>query len=386
MAKITKYEKKNGTAYMIKGYIGINQKTGEKVQTTKMGFKTKKEAKLFLTQMQRDLEDYGGFTNENITFQEAFEEWFTQHSKEVKPTTEYAIKSKFNRILPEFGHLKIKNISGTDCQRVINKWALELKTFKDYKIQANLVFNYALRMEFINRNPMDKVTLPKRKQETTIVLGGDSKERFYTKDVLKLFLKVIKHKPMPYTMFHLLGYTGARKGELQSLHWSDIDFHLKTIEFNKTLSTLNGKKELCTPKTKSSYRRIAISDQTIHVLKEWRKEQTEFYKEHAVLLKSDHLQPVFTTYFAKSMDYCRLAYLNDQLISIYKDQPDLPKITVHGFRHTNASLLFVSGASIKDVQYQLGHSDIKTTMNIYTHVTNEAKDKTAIQFQNYMDE
>ncbi|PAE27569.1 hypothetical protein CHI07_18810 [Paenibacillus sp. 7884-2] len=49
-----------------------------------------------------------------------------------------------------------------------------------------------------------------------------------------------------------------------------------------------------------------------------------------------------------------------------------------------ASLLFAAGASIKDVQFRLSHTDIKTTMDIYTHVTDEAKEKTAEMFQEYM--
>jgi site-specific recombinase XerD len=49
-------------------------------------------------------------------------------------------------------------------------------------------------------------------------------------------------------------------------------------------------------------------------------------------------------------------------------------------RHTYASLLFEAGASIKEVQERLGHSDIKMTMNIYTHVTNNLKKQTASKF------
>jgi integrase len=84
------------------------------------------------------------------------------------------------------------------------------------------------------------------------------------------------------------------------------------------------------------------------------------------------------------MDYCRLAYLNEKLERIYLKNPELTQINVHAFRHTHASLLFAAGASIKDVQARLGHADIQTTMDIYTHVTDEAKEKTAEMFQKYM--
>ncbi|MBP2079016.1 tyrosine-type recombinase/integrase [Oceanobacillus polygoni] len=82
------------------------------------------------------------------------------------------------------------------------------------------------------------------------------------------------------------------------------------------------------------------------------------------------------------MDYCRLAYLNEKPERIYQKKPELPLINIHAFQHKHASLLFA--ASIKDVQSQLGHSNIQTTMDIYTHVTDETKEKTAEMFQKYM--
>ncbi|MNI85943.1 Tyrosine recombinase XerD [compost metagenome] len=80
----------------------------------------------------------------------------------------------------------------------------------------------------------------------------------------------------------------------------------------------------------------------------------------------------------------RLALPNDLLKRLIRDH-DLQPITVHGLRHTHASMLFEAGASIKEVQERLGHSDIKMTMNIYTHVTKAAKEKTADRFAKFME-
>ncbi|WP_245690189.1 tyrosine-type recombinase/integrase [Sediminibacillus albus] len=124
------------------------------------------------------------------------------------------------------------------------------------------------------------------------------------------------------------------------------------------------------------------------ILKKWRSKQIQHYLtlELAAPFQSDERQPVFTVYnqLKHEMDYCRLAYLNEKLQQIYLKNPELPQINVHAFRHTHASFLFAAGASIKDVQVRLGHSDIQTTMDIYTHVTDEAKEKTADMFQRYM--
>ena len=59
-------------------------------------------------------------------------------------------------------------------------------------------------------------------------------------------------------------------------------------------------------------------------------------------------------------------------------------ITPHGLRHTHCSLLFEAGATLKEVQDRLGHADIKTTMNIYAHVTEKKKEETAVKFAEYL--
>lgn len=64
-------------------------------------------------------------------------------------------------------------------------------------------------------------------------------------------------------------------------------------------------------------------------------------------------------------------HFNRYLYDLYKKFPDLKRITVHGFRHTHASLLFESGATVKEVQQRLGHANFKTTLNIYVHVTKQ---------------
>ncbi|GAA0418858.1 hypothetical protein GCM10008934_07080 [Virgibacillus salarius] len=133
---------------------------------------------------------------------------------------------------------------------------------------------------------------------------------------------------------------------------------------------------------------VSVDDETLAILKKWCSKQIQRYLtlELTTPFQSDDKQLVFTVYnqLKHEMDYCRLAYLNEKLKRIYQKNPELPQIKIHAFRQTHASLLFAAGASIKDVQSRIGHTDIKTTMDIYTHVTDEAKEKTAKRFQKYM--
>lgn len=165
-----------------------------------------------------------------------------------------------------------------------------------------------------------------------------------------------------------------RKSELLALNWSDIDFVNQSITINKTLATgLNNAKIIQLPKTKESIRTISLDSETIKLLELWKTEQQ-------VYLKSNQNDFIICDLFGEHHD---VDYPNRILNRIIKKY-DLKKITVHGFRHTHCSLLFESGASIKAVQDRLGHSDIKTTMDIYAHVSQKTKDFTANNFANYL--
>ncbi|WP_264989851.1 tyrosine-type recombinase/integrase [Lysinibacillus piscis] len=94
------------------------------------------------------------------------------------------------------------------------------------------------------------------------------------------------------------------------------------------------------------------------------------YKELGFKIATDELQPIFTRFHQQNyeMTYTCESAPNDKLAAFYKRHPNLHRIKVHDFRHTHTSLFFESGASLKGVQVRLGHSDIKTTMDIYTHL------------------
>ncbi|MGX7150584.1 tyrosine-type recombinase/integrase [Enterococcus ureasiticus] len=94
------------------------------------------------------------------------------------------------------------------------------------------------------------------------------------------------------------------------------------------------------------------------------------YKQQLIFsnLQNDYLQPTITRKYIKQV--C--------------EKYELKEITTHGFRHTHCSLFFESGATIKEVQERLRHSDVQTTVNIYAHVTQDNKEKTAKLFANHV--
>lgn len=246
----------------------------------------------------------------------------------------------------------------------MNTWANEMTSYVDYKIQANLIFKYAYMHGLIEKNPFDRVVTPKKQNTLIYDIEEEDTINFYTKEELKLFLNLLYNE--------------------ESFKY--FDFEEESLRIRKTLAETKGKRLLQTPKSPASRRVISIDQTTLSFLEKWRTLQKEEYEQFNLKVKDDNEQLVFSHYSLQTgeFEFFRLTHLNDKLHHFLMNHPELPYITVHGLRHIHASLLFEAGVTIKDVQARLGCSDIKTTMDIYTHVTNSAREKAAKIFQDFI--
>ncbi|EGO2585220.1 site-specific integrase [Enterococcus faecalis] len=376
MATIKKYTKKDGsTAYMFNAYLGIDPLTGKSKRTTRRGFKTQKEAKLALAQLQIEI-DRGKFVKQDYSlFKDVYELWYAQYINTVKPSSAQRIKYYFDKqILPAFGELKLTKISPSYCQKVVNEWSKKYKRFDSMKMYTSKIFEFAITQNLLSMNPMKRIIMPKRQRE----IKTKEDQNFLDKDQLQEFLTLAKQKESMqyYTAFHLLAYTGMRKSELAALNWSDINWNANTISINKNVSYTSGQRIITTTKTTSSDRTISIDEITLNILKKWKLEQKKELLSRGFIVQKDEKQLIFSN---PSNEIMSPNVLWEKL-KTYKNF----SISPHGFRHTHASLLFESGATIKQVQERLGHSNINTTLNIYTHVTKNAEKDVANKFLTYM--
>ena len=364
---IKKNKKGDAFAYYFKAYHGIDPLTGKKIVTFRRGFKTEREARLAEAKCLSDYEKKT-FRSRNTTtsFEQVYETWKEHYRNTVKESTYVSQIDKADRlIIPHFGDKPINKINLTMCQTQVNKWAEEYKRFFGIISIANQIFDYAISMELIETNPMKKTLKPKRQKNNT-----DELEKFYNKEELKEFFKIVKgfDDNEMLTYFRLLAFTGMRKNEISVLRWSDIDFKKGQITVNQTLAKGEDNKLIFqTPKTKKSARTITLDSKTIKVLKDWHK-----YSTKGLLFKNELGSP-------KS-----IVHVNNLLNRVWRRYPDFKRITPHGFRHTHCSLLFEAGATIKEVQERLGHENIQTTMDIYAHVTQKAKNEVADKFASYI--
>ena len=381
MATIKEYTTKKGNLFKIVGYLGTDPLTGKQVNIKKGGFATKQDAKLYLSQAVINLQD-NKYLDTSIhvskTYQDVYEEWLLQYKNTVKESTFFKTQSMFkNNILPIFSNLRINSITTPFIQDNANKWFSKYKNYKKIINYNFSVLAYALRMGYIHVNHKDRFVMPKK-----IRVRKDESMSYYTKDELIELLEYIKQDTSIewLSFFRLLAFTGMRKGEALALEWCDIDFEKKLVHIKKGVSLdENDKPIISTPKTKKSVRTVSIDNETLSVLKRWKLEQAKVLMKKGINSLNKH-QLLFTYEDNKLYRPC---YVNDWLDSIIKTY-NLKKITIHGFRHSHCSLLFEMGTPIQVVQERLGHSNIKTTMDIYTHVTEKQRDKLADEFAKHV--
>lgn len=179
--------------------------------------------------------------------------------------------------------------------------------------------------------------------------------KYFTYEEFKKF--IIQEKDIKYkTFFEILYYCGLRKNEANALTWNDIDFEKNIIRINKSVALkIKGiKYKILPPKTNSSNRILPITV----TLKESLLQLKHYYEKHYNFSKDwfvfGGVYPIGETSLCNHKNKCC-------------DAAHLDRIRIHDFRHSCASLLINNGASISLVSKYLGHSNISTTLNVYTH-------------------
>ena len=352
--------------------------TGKQRYIRRQGFKSEKDAKTELLKIEYLVSTNQYFKDvKSGKFGDVLDEWLALHKETVKASTWQFIELRANKhVRPYFKNMYVDKITLRHCQDFVNK------TFKAapvaYVYSVSIVKNtldYALRLGMIESNPMLYVIKPKK--QTTIL---DKHGNYYNKDELKNFLAAAKDTSLKkYALFRLLSFSGVRIGECLALTWHDLNYKNNTIAINKTLARTKNGIKIQTPKTKASNRVISLDTETIQILKSWQLEQ----RKQLLKLGINSMNKQQLIFSNTKNKFIIIPTVRLAIKQIAKKAGIYP-ITTHGFRHTHATLLFASGMDIKQVQARLGHSNVQTTLNIYTHAIQDKQDKIGDEFAKYI--
>nr|DAT38526.1 MAG TPA: Integrase [Caudoviricetes sp.] len=301
----------------------------------------------------------------NTTFEKLYEEFEENWKHGVKNSTVYASKNVKKEILKQIeGDYLVKNIDRRLLQKVIDQLLQDGRSHNyvsKIKFKLNQIMKFAVRMNYIDTNEMLFVEMP-RKVITTDDLRKKNTKYLDQKE-FKLFIQNLKEEALCdyritkyIRIAKVLFLTGMRYGELAALNYKeDIDFSKKTIHIKHTYDFRQ--KERTTPKTIKSDRVITAPQKVLDIIKEQIIENATNGFDTDFIFINTLGEPI----------------TNARVISALKrhgQKNGIDKnITTHMFRHSHISLLAELGIPLTAIMDRVGHSDSKTTLEIYSHVT-----------------
>lgn len=223
---------------------------------------------------------------------------------------------------------------------------------------------YAFQIGLIKSNPADRVIRPKKNSFSSEV---------YNKQELEQLFKAFHNDPLELAVI-LASYYGLRRSEIVGLKWNAIDFEQKTITIKHVVTEANidGKSKLVIkdrPKTKASLRTLPLVPPFEALLRKLIQLQTNNRRICGSSYCQDYLDYIYVNHVGELI---KPGYITQHFPLVLKKN-NLKHIRFHDLRHSCASLLYANGVNIKDIQEWLGHSDISTTLNIYTHLNYKNK-------------
>lgn len=360
-------QEKNGKYYIVLN-SKMNGKRKQKWIATGLDIKgNKRKANEMLNDTLKDYSDEDLFGTKDMLFADYMLSWLETVRNSVKQNTYYEYgKVIQNDIYPYFKekNITIKNLNNLHIQEYYNHLTTRMSGNSALKRHANIhkALDYAVMSGLIDKNVSDYVVLPKKKK----FVG-----KYYDEKMLNKLFKASKDYPIE-AVVKLTGYYGFRRSEVLGLRWSDINFEANSITVQNTVVSVGGDiLEDEVTKNNSSNRTMPLDDSIKKFLKQLKTKQKEYklfygnaYIENDFVCKWENGKPFKPDYITRNFN--RIL-----------DENKLPKIRFHDLRHSSASMLLKLGYSMKEIQEWLGHSDMGTTSNFYTHLQFDAKVKMA---------
>ena len=279
-----------------------------------------------------------------MSFQEAYEQYLIyakkRHKKESFNNLQHVFKA---RIFPYFKNIKLSNLT----KEMIIDWynyIEQLHFSNNYNhiiyFTFSAFFNYCVNYLNYPNNSLEEIGQFATHYE-------EKHTDFYTLKEFKRFIKYVDNV-VYRRFFELMFYCGTRPGEAMALQFKDLQDNY--ININKTITSHNGR-EFDYPKTKSSIRKIRLDKKLRKDLFALKKMYLNCNGDYFIFGGSKPLSPTSINRHKKNA--CK--------------QANLRTITLHQFRHSHATLLVNKGILINEVSRRLGHSNVSTTLNVYTH-------------------
>lgn len=355
--------KRGENSYRLQVYMGSDQ-NGREIRFTKtVHVSNKKEAEKELAKFYLECEGKRGVKMFNCTLGTFIDVWWKEYvAVYTKRSTWRGYSTALNaHICPFLGKEKLRSITTMQIQKWINSLVAENlspKTIRNYFSVLNNIFVHAIKWEYIDKNPCEKVSLPHRKKVEA---------NYYTDSEVKALIEALNKlsdDELVYKVAIYLGvFAGLRKGEILGINEEDVcakENEIRIVRARMIGPEVGPYED--TPKTESSKRIVSVPPELMDMIKrlmQLQHLQKELlgskWKNSKALLKGREGGPLYPQNLQR-------------WFSRFLKKNGLRHIGLHGLRHTHTSLLISMTDDISQISRRLGHSEISTTLNIYTHL------------------
>ena len=260
-------------------------------------------------------------------------------------------------VVPALGSVPLSQLTPLRIQTYLHEkmdQGLCPNTVHKHYVLLTTALGLAAWLELLQRSPMDRVSAPKL-QETRYT--------FYTPAQLQSLFSAVAGTMLELPV-KLAAYLGLRRSEICGLRWEHVDLDQGILSVQEVRTEVGGRVVLKEPKTRTSVRRLGIAGlkDLQGVLRTIRSQRPQAAPEDWVVLRQDGTPPMPDQ-------------LTRDLLTVVR-RCGLPHITLHGLRHSFASVANSQGVPMHDISRTLGHSSIAVTSNIYTHLFDDTASQT----------
>ncbi|GHU35852.1 prophage ps2 probable integrase [Bacilli bacterium] len=348
--------------------ITLNSKTRQAQGEARRKLEAKIEKKL----LEDDKVYQQKQANIKLTLREVYEEHLLFRKQELKASSFVKQKGILDSIFRDILDKPLYSISSNYFQKYFIMSSCSLTYKRLQKTLVNLLFKYALKVGYIEANPIDNVELPKQRKSFEEI--DRQRTKFFSKEEMKIFKQSFGETPREVRMncmIEFMYYTGLRVGEVLALMWENVSIENRTINIKYNIdrhSVSLTEFKLTTPKTVTSYRLISINARCIEILTKMKQLNLEIKPKNKKFI---FLNTAGSLILPDALN----RYLKQVGKKANLENKNYHDFSSHMLRHSHISLLTELAIPIKAIMERVGHKDEKTTIQIYTHVTEKMKDE-----------
>lgn len=330
--------------------------------------KTKRECQ---EKLKKLLETVSGSKSEKVRpdmpFGEWMDFWYQNYAKpKLRPTTQACYEGRiYQHIIPELGKLPLNQLSQKDLQQFYTRLkkggrlirteqfgaGLSDSTVRGCHITCRAALEKAVQEGLLRSNPAAGCKLPPKRGREMQVLGREELQRFLLQAQAEGY----------FELFLLDLCTGLRRGELLALQWGDLDFDTGTLTVEKQVCSVKGQLQVSVPKTRASIRKLVLPPGVVEVLREYRRGLDSRWMFPSPVKEDMPLSPGVAR----------------RRLQRILERAGCRHIRFHDMRHVFATLSLENGMDVKTLSAMLGHVSAATTLDIYTHVTDNMQTEAA---------